>query len=59
MPAVRIGAGSRPLGVVLDGRELARVPVNFGDLVDRADVRMIERRHGARLFEQLRGGQLW
>jgi hypothetical protein len=32
IPAVRIGAGSRPLGVVLDGRELARVPVDFGRL---------------------------
>jgi hypothetical protein len=36
-----------------------RVAVDFGDLVNRADVRMIERRRGARLLEELRGGQLW
>jgi len=32
MPAVRIGAAGRALGVVLDGRELARVPVDFDHL---------------------------
>jgi hypothetical protein len=32
IPAVRIGPGSRPLGVVLEGREIARVPVDFGRL---------------------------
>jgi hypothetical protein len=32
IPAVRIGPASRPLGVMLDGREIARVPVDFGRL---------------------------
>ena len=34
-----------------------RVPANFADLVNRADVRMIERRSGPRLFQQLHGGK--
>ncbi len=32
LPAARIGPASRSLGVVLEGRELARVPVDFGRL---------------------------
>ena len=32
-------------------------PPISADLVNRADVRMVERRRGARLFEQLRRGE--
>ena len=32
IPAVRVGPASRALGVVLEGREIARVPVDFGRL---------------------------
>ena len=32
IPSVRIGPGSRLLAVVLEGREIARVPVDFGRL---------------------------
>jgi hypothetical protein len=32
IPAVRVGPASRPLGVVLEGRELARVFIDFGRL---------------------------
>ena len=32
IPASRIGQASRPVGVVLDGREIARVPVDFARL---------------------------
>ncbi len=32
IPSVRIGPVSRPLGVVLEGREIARVAVDFGRL---------------------------
>jgi hypothetical protein len=32
VPAARIGPSSRALGVVLQGREIARVPVDFGRL---------------------------
>lgn len=32
IPASRIGSGSRPLGVVLEGMEIARISVDFGRL---------------------------
>lgn len=32
IPASRIGQGIRPLGVMLDGKEVVRVPVDFGRL---------------------------
>lgn len=32
IPTSRIGEGVRPLGVMLDGKEVARVPVDFGHL---------------------------